>query len=226
VLQNLLSASGQIALSVAGMLAALATVLTLTFFLILGSERYVNAGVGLFPERHQPLVRGLLSKSAGAISGYITGNLAISVICGITTFVVLLLLGVPYAAPLALLVAVLDLIPLVGATLGGALLVIVGLFVEPWKAVVLLVFVLVYQQVESNFLQPMVYSKAVQLNGLVILIALLVGGQLLGIPGALLAIPVAEIIRIVVTELPAYRRTTQEANEPAVTTSAPPTKAE
>src|SRR3712207_6976115 len=71
----------------------------------------------------------------------------------------------PYAAPLALLVAVLDLIPLVGATLGGALLVIVGLFVEPWKAVVLLVFVLVYQQVESNLLQPLVYSQAVQLNG-------------------------------------------------------------
>src|ERR671913_884693 len=221
VLQNLLSASGQIAISLAGLLAALATVLTLTFFLLLGSERYVNAGVGLFPERHQPLVRRLLSQSAGAISGYITGNLAISVICGITTFIVLLLLGMPYAAPLALLVAVLDLIPLVGATLGGALLVIVGLFVEPWKAVVLLVFVLVYQQVESNFLQPMVYSKAVQLNGLVILIALLVGGQLLGIPGALLAIPVAEIIRIVVTELLAYRRTTREPNEPAV--ASPPT---
>jgi predicted PurR-regulated permease PerM len=211
-----LSSSGQIALSVAGMIAALATVLTLTFFLLLGSERYVNAGVGLFPEAHQPLVRRLLSQSAGAISGYITGNLAISVICGVTTFVVLLILGMPYAAPLALLVAVLDLIPLVGATLGGALLVIVGLFVEPWKAVVLLIFVLVYQQVESNFLQPMVYSKAVQLNGLVILIALLVGGQLLGIAGALLAIPVAEIIRIVLTELVAYRRTRQVADEPAL----------
>ena len=223
VLQNLFSASGQIAISLAGMIAALATVLTLAFFLLLGSERYVNAGVGLFPEAHQPLVRRLLSKSAGAISGYITGNLAISVICGVTTFVVLLILGMPYAAPLALLVAVLDLVPLVGATLGGALLVIVGLFVEPWKAVVLLVFVLVYQQVESNFLQPIVYSKAVQLNGLVILIALLVGGQLLGIAGALLAIPVAEIIRIVVTELLAYRRTTQEANEPAVASSWPPT---
>src|SRR5829696_4862354 len=136
LLKNLLSSSGQIAVSVAGMIAALATVLTLTFFLLLGSERYVNAGVGLFPERHQPLVRRLLSKSAGAISGYVTGNLAISVICGITTFIVLLLLGMPYAAPLALLVAVLDLIPLVGATLGGALLVIVGLFVDPWKAVV------------------------------------------------------------------------------------------
>jgi predicted PurR-regulated permease PerM len=87
--------------------------------------------------------------------------LAISVICGVSTFVVLLILGMPYAAPLALLVAVLDLVPLVGATLGGALLVIVGLFVEPWKAVVLLIFVLVYQQVESNLLQPLVYSQAV-----------------------------------------------------------------
>jgi predicted PurR-regulated permease PerM len=219
VLQNLLSSSGQIVISFAGVIAALATVLTLTFFLLLGSERYVNAGVGLFPERLQLLVRRLLGQSAGAISGYITGNLSISVICGITTFIVLLVLGMPYAAPLALLVAVLDLIPLVGATLGGALLVIVGLFVEPWKAVVLLVFVLVYQQVESSFLQPIVYSKAVQLNGLVILIALLVGGQLLGIPGALLAIPVAEIIRILITELLAYRRGDQEANEPAVAPS-------
>jgi predicted PurR-regulated permease PerM len=219
VFQNLLSASGQIALSVAEMIAALATVLTLTFFLLLGSERYVNFGVGLFPEAHQPLVRRILGQSAGAISGYITGNLAISVICGVTTFVVLLLLGMPYAAPLALLVAVLDLIPLVGATLGGALLVIVGLFVEPWKAVVLLVYIVVYQQAEGSLLQPIVYSRAVHLNGLVILIALLVGGQLLGIPGALLAIPVAEIIRIVVTELVAYRRTAQDANVPTVASS-------
>ena len=221
LVQNLFSSTGAIAVGAAGAIAALATVLTLTFFLLLGSERYVNAGVELFPERHQPLVRRLLTQSAGAISGYVTGNLAISVICGVTTFVVLLILGMPYAAPLALLVAVLDLVPLVGATLGGALLVIVGLFVEPWKAVVLLVFVLVYQQVESNFLQPMVYSKAVQLNGLVILIALLVGGQLLGIAGALLAIPVAEIIRIVVTELLAYRRTPQEAKEPAGASPSP-----
>jgi len=226
LLRNLFSSTGAIAVSAAGFVAALATVLTLTFFLLLGSERYVNASIGLFPEAHQPLVRRILGQSAGAISGYITGNLAISVICGVTTFVVLLILGMPYAAPLALLVAVLDLVPLVGATLGGALLVIVGLFVEPWKAVVLLVFVLVYQQVESNFLQPIVYSKAVQLNGLVILIALLVGGQLLGIPGALLAIPVAEIIRIVVTELLAYRRTIREANEPTVASSSPPAASE
>jgi predicted PurR-regulated permease PerM len=226
VVGNLFSATGQIAISAASFLAALATVLTLTFFLILGSERYVDAGVGLFTERHRPLVRRILGQAGGAVSGYVTGNLAISVICGVTTFVVLLILGMPYAAPLALLVAVLDLVPLVGATLGGALLVIVGLFVEPWKAMVLLVFVLVYQQVESNLLQPLVYSQAVQLNGLVILIALLVGGQLLGIPGALLAIPVAEIIRILITEIRDYRRTTREAGETAVASSPLPANSE
>jgi predicted PurR-regulated permease PerM len=157
-------------------------------------------------------VRRLLSQSAGAVTGYVTGNLAIGAVCGASTFVVLLVLGMPYAAALALLVAVLDLIPLVGATLGEALLVIVGLFVEPWKGVVLLAFILVYQQIEGSVLQPLVYSRAVHLNGLVIIIAVLVGGMLLGIPGALLAVPVAEIIRIVATDLLAYRRARQEAN--------------
>ncbi|HKH49968.1 MAG TPA: AI-2E family transporter, partial [Thermoanaerobaculia bacterium] len=207
----------------AGFVAALVSILTLTFFLILGSERYLNAGVQLFAEAHRPLVRRLLTQSARAVTGYVGGDLAISVICGVTTFVVLVILGMPYAAALALLVAVLDLIPLVGATLGGALLVIVGLFVAPWKAVVLLIFIVVYQQAEGSILQPMVYSHAVQLNGLVIFIAILVGGLLAGIPGALLAIPVAEIIRIVVAELVAYRRSSQEENNPAVSSPSQPT---
>jgi predicted PurR-regulated permease PerM len=173
-------------------------------------------------------VRRILEQSAEAVSGYITGNLAISVICGVTTFVVLLVLGMPYPAALALLVAVLDLIPLVGATLGGALLVIVGFFVSPLTALILLVYILIYQQVEGSVLQPMVYSRAVQLNALVIFVAVLVGAALLGIPGALLAIPVAEIIRIVLTDLVEHRsRLAQEEaahdtrqDEPAV--PAPP----
>jgi predicted PurR-regulated permease PerM len=222
-LSNLLASTGGVLVSAAGFVTALVTVLTLTFFLILGGDRYVNTGVSLLPEAHRPLVRRLISQSAGAVSGYVRGNLAISAICGVLTFTVLKVLGMPYAAALALLVAVLDLVPLVGATIGGVLLVIVGLFVAPWKAVVLLVFVLVYQQAESSILQPLVYSHAVQLSGLVILVALLVGGLLLGIPGALLAIPVAEIIRIVFTELLAYRRAGQGANIPAVSTLSQPT---
>jgi predicted PurR-regulated permease PerM len=221
--RNVLLSTGDIILSAAGFVAALVTVLTLTFFLILGGERYLDAGVGLFAEPHRPLVRRILEQSAGAVSGYVRGNLAISAICGVSTFVVLVILGMPYAAALALLVAVLDLVPLVGATLGGALLVIVGLFVAPWKAVVLLVYIVVYQQVEGSILQPMVYSHAVQLNALVIFTAVLVGGLLLGIPGALLAIPVAEIVRIVVTELLTYRHMRQESSKPAGSSPSQPT---
>jgi predicted PurR-regulated permease PerM len=105
--------------STVGFVAALVTVLTLTVFLILGAKRYLNAGVELFAERHRPLVRSLLKQSAGTVTGYVGGNLAISVIYCVVTFIVLVVLGMPYAAALALLVAVLDLIPLVGATLGG-----------------------------------------------------------------------------------------------------------
>jgi len=205
--------------SAAGFVIALVSVLTMTFFLILGSERYLKTLIGFFPEPRRPLVRRLLTQSAGALTGYVSGNLAISVICGVTTFVVLVVLGMPYAGALALLVAVLDLIPLVGATLGGALLVVVGLFTAPWKAVVLLVYIVVYQQVEGSILQPMVYSHAVRRHGLEISIAVLVGGLLLGIPGALLAIPVAEIIRIVVTELMVYRRMKQEINKPTISSA-------
>jgi predicted PurR-regulated permease PerM len=224
----LLSAGG-LAISAATFVSALVTILTLAFFLLLNPERYMNVGLKLFAEPQRPRVRRLLEQSSGAVSGYITGNLAISFICGVLTFVVLIVLGMPYPAALALLVAVLDLIPLVGATLGGALLVIVGFFVSPSTALILLVYVLIYQQVEGSVLQPMVYSRAVQLNALVIFVAVLVGAALLGIPGALLAIPVAEIIRIVIADLVEHRsRLAQEEaaahgasqDEPVV--SAPP----
>ncbi len=200
------------------------TVLTLTFMMLVESERFTNLGLRLFAEPQRPRVRRLLEQSGKAISGYITGNLLISLICGVTTFIVLVILGMPYPAALALLVALLDLIPLVGATLGGALLVIVGLFVSALTAVILLIYILIYQQVEGSVLQPMVYSRSVQLHPILIFIAVLVGGALMGIVGALLAIPVAEVIRVVATDLVAYRRMRQSEDEPAVSSprSQPP----
>ena len=226
--KRLLLSAGGLAVSAATFVSALVTILTLAFFLLLNPGRFVEVGLGLFAEPQRPRVRRLLKQSAGAVSGYITGNLAISFICGVTTLVVLLILGMPYPAALALLVAVLDLIPLVGATLGGALLVIVGFFVSPLTAVILLAYILVYQQVEGSVLQPMVYSRAVRLNALLIFVAVLVGAALLGIPGALLAIPVAEIIRIVATDLVEHRsRLAQEeaagsTSQNELATPAPP----
>jgi len=213
---------GPIALGTADLAVALVSILTLTFFMLLGSERLVNGAVRLFPEPQQPLVRDILGQSGGAVFGYISGNLVISLIAAVTTFIWLEVLGVPYAAALALLVAVLDLIPLVGATLGAVVVVVVAFFVAPWKALVLLVWYLVYQNViEGSILQPMIYSRAVHLDALTIFVAVLVGGILLGIPGALLAIPVAEIIRIVVTDLLAYRRRRQSEIEAAAALSPP-----
>src|ERR671933_554896 len=177
------------------------------------------------PSRLGELAKSFLL-SAGGIAIGAAGFVASLVT--ILTLTFFMLLGVPYPAALALLVAVLDLIPLVGATLGAVIVIVVAFFVAWRKALILLIFFLVYQQFEGSVLQPMVYSRAVHLNGLTIFCAVLVGGLLLGIPGALLAIPVAEIVRIVVTELLAYRRAARvevQEEEPAVSSPSlqPPT---
>ena len=107
---------------------------------------------------------------------------------------------------LSLVVALFDLVPLVGATLAGIILVIVAFFVSPIKALILIVYFIVYQQVESNVLQPLIYGRSVDLPPLVIFLAVLAGGELMGILGALIAIPIAEIIRIIGAEWLTSRR--------------------
>jgi predicted PurR-regulated permease PerM len=145
-------------------------------------------------------VQRILHQSADAIHGYINGNLVISLIAGVSAFVALSVLQIPYPLALALVVALFDLIPLVGGTLGAATAVLVALFVDPLRAGILAVYFLIYQQLENNVLQPLVYGRSVKLHPLAIFLAVLAGGQLLGILGALLAIPVAEIIRILGSE--------------------------
>ena len=180
-----------------GSVTALISILLLTFFLLLDNDRFIAAGLNLFNPAQRPRLRRLLGQSANAIHGYVNGNLAISLIAGVASFVTMTVLGMPYAVALALVVALFDLIPLIGGTLGAAVVVLVALFVNPVTAGILALFFLIYQQVENNLLQPMVYGRSVSLHPLAIFVAVLAGGQLLGILGALLAIPVAEIIRII-----------------------------
>ena len=157
------------------------------------------------PPAHQPAVRRVLEHSARAIAGYIRGNLAISVIAGVSVYVGMRILGIPYALPLAILLAIVDLIPMVGAQLGAVPVVIAALMVSPVKAVIILVYIIVYSQIESNVLNPLVYGRSDQLPGVVVFIAFLAGSLLFGILGALIAIPAANIIRVVVREWLAYR---------------------
>lgn len=188
-----------------GSLTALVSILLLTFLLLLDSERFLAAALTLRPAQQRSRLHRILSQLGDAIHAYVNGNLLISLIAGLAAFVAMSLLRVPYAVALALVVALLDLIPLVGSTLGAALAVLVALFVDPVRAVILAVYFLVYQQIENNLLQPLVYGRSVKLHPLGVFVAVLAGGELLGILGAVMAIPVAEIIRILAVEWLASR---------------------
>jgi len=185
--------------------AALITIIVLTFFFLNDGAQIVNAGLKLVPETQRPRLRRVLDGSASAVSGYVTGNLTISLIAGAGAFVGMTILGVPYALALALLLAIFDLIPMVGATLGAIPPILAAFGISPVKALILLLYIIVYQQIESNVLNPLFYGRSVHLPALAVFLAVLVGGALMGMLGALIAIPVAEILRILIAEVLANR---------------------
>lgn len=197
-----------------GTLSAVLSVAVLAFFFLHDGARLVDAGVHLLPDARQPLANRVLRDSAAAISGYIRGNLAISVIAGMSALAGMLVLGIPYALPLSAVLAVIDLIPMVGVTLGAIPVVLAALTVSPVKALIMLAYIVAYQQIESNVLNPLIYGRSDRLPPLVVFLAFLIGSLLFGIMGALIAIPVANIIRIVVREWLATRAVRSAVPEP------------
>jgi len=188
-----------------GTITGALSVAVLGFFFLHDGRDMVRRATELIPARHQPVARRVLGHSARAIDGYIKGNLAISVIAGASVYVGMRILGIPYALPLAILLAILDLIPMVGAQLGAVPVVLAALMVSPLKAVIILAYIVVYSQIESNVLNPLIYGRSDQLPGLVVFLAFVAGSLLFGILGALIAIPAANIIRIVAGEWMAYQ---------------------
>jgi len=146
-------------------------------------------------------MRNLFERIGNAIGNYVAGALLQATVAGITSWIMLLILGVDYALPLAVVVFALDLIPLVGATLGAIIVGIVTLFSDfPIDTAIWTVYAIVYQQVENNVIQPRIQAKAVQLDPLIVLVSVLFGSTLFGVLGALLAIPVAASIQITIRE--------------------------
>jgi predicted PurR-regulated permease PerM len=139
--------------------------------------------------------------AAAAMSGYMIGNFLISIVAGVTAFVCLLMLGVPNPAVFALWVAFADLIPLVGATLGAAVAVLAAFLQAPSSGIIALIFFIVYQQFENSVLQTTVMSRTVKVNPLVVLLSVLVGVELFGFAGALLAIPTAGSVQVAIREI-------------------------
>jgi predicted PurR-regulated permease PerM len=137
----------------------------------------------------------------------VAGALLQALVAGISTWAVLTILGVDYALPLAVIVFLLDLIPLVGATLGAIIVGIVTAFSDfPLDTIIWTIYAIVYQQVENNVIQPRIQARAVQLEPLVVLISVLFGSALFGVLGALLAIPIAAAIQITIREYVTLRR--------------------
>ena len=182
------------------------SILVITFFLLMDGKRMLNfISQQLIPERRRRFER-MGEDVSSAIAGYVFGNFVISVLAGLVTYATLMILDVPFALPLAILFAFFDLVPLVGATVGGILVGIVVAFVDfPSGLVVWAVVFIAYQQVENNLIQPYVYGQTVQLHPLVVIVAILIGGSLLGILGALVAIPVAATIQSIVRDLWQFR---------------------
>lgn len=180
----------------------LITVLTIAFFFLLDGERLFNSALTVARPHQAARLTTISAEIYRSVAGYVAGNLAISVIAGVVSLVTLLILGVPFAVPLAVLMAFFDLIPLVGATIGAIIVGLVTLFTDfPTATIVWAIVQLIYQQIESSVLVPIVYRRTVNVSPLLTVVAVLMGAQLLGILGALIAIPVAGAIQIIAQEI-------------------------
>jgi predicted PurR-regulated permease PerM len=201
--------------SIINAVVAVVTISFLTLFMLLEGPTWVERLYSLLPETSQPRWRNVGQQIYQTVGGYVTGNLAISFVAGISSTAVLLVLGVPYAVALGLLVAILDLIPLAGATIAAVIVSTVGFLHSVTAGIVLIVFFIVYQQFENQVLQPLVYGRTVQLSPLIVLIAVLMGAKLAGVIGALGAIPVAGAIQVIIVDWLSHRR--QRLIEPGTT---------
>ena len=184
---GVLGAAGWVAGSVVGVL----TSFILTLYLLATLPTTKEAAYRLVPQSRRARVRGLAEEIMRRVGGYALGQAAVASINALCSWIVMQLLGIPYSAMLAVLVGLLGLIPMVGATLGAVIVGLAGLTVSPTTSLIVLTYYVIYQQFENYVIVPNVMRRTVSVPGAVTVVAVLVGGTLLGILGALIAIPVA-----------------------------------
>jgi predicted PurR-regulated permease PerM len=206
---RLSGSSLQIAERAASAAFAFVTITLMTCLFLSQSAAMGRTALNMLPYRRRGPAQRIASDAAAAVSGYVIGNLIISLIAGAAAFVCLLALGVPSPVVLALWVAVADLIPLVGATLGAAVCVIAAFLHSPTAGIVSIIFFVVYQQIENGLLYPWIMARKVKVNPLVILLTVLIGVDLFGMVGALLAVPVSGAIQVIVIAIRRERQREQ-----------------
>jgi predicted PurR-regulated permease PerM len=184
-----------------GALASTLTVLVLAIYFMADMPRLRRGAVRLFPPQRRTRVAEIVDVVVDRVGAYMIGNLIISLIAGVSTFACLELVRVPFALPLAVTVALTDLIPMVGATIGAAICVIVSAFTAGiWpQAIIVLAFFIAYQQLENYLIAPRVLRNSVDLSAVMVLLVALIGGTVLGLVGAVMAIPLAATVKVVLT---------------------------
>jgi predicted PurR-regulated permease PerM len=183
------------------------TIVVLSVFMVAGGRGWLRRAAALQPPERAALIDRMVDRMAVAVGNYVAGALAQATVAGVSTFIVLAILGVPFAAPLAVVVFFFDLIPLVGATIAAVIVGIVTVFVHfPTATIVWVVWAIIYQQIENNVIQPQIQRRAVDIHPFVVLVSVLFGSALFGVPGALLAIPVAASAQIALAEWWRFRR--------------------
>jgi predicted PurR-regulated permease PerM len=185
-----------------GALFSTLTVLVFTAYFMADLPRLRNGLVWLFPAAQRPRAKQVIDLLVDKVGGYMIGNIIISIIAGVTSYLAFRILGVSFAVPLAFLVALFDLIPMIGATLGAVVGIAVALFTTPlWPHTVLVAaFFIAYQQVENYLIAPRVLKTTVDIGAAAVLLAGLIGATLLGLVGALMAIPVAAAFNVLLNE--------------------------
>jgi predicted PurR-regulated permease PerM len=201
--------SGKVLSLVGGLVSAgfaVFMIFTFTLYFLVYGRELVERLTGLFPEPYRAPFMDATRRIYTMNKGYWYGKFLIGVIAGLTTFVTMKLLGLPFAAPLSLFVGITDLIPNIGATLGTIPVVIVGLLEEPWKGVVAGAVLILYQQLENNLITPKVFKETVEIHPFVSVVTVIVFTVLFGIVGALIAVPVTKAIEILVEVVRTGRR--------------------
>jgi predicted PurR-regulated permease PerM len=187
-------------------LFAVVNILILSAFMLGGGGGWVEAFVRRQPPDRREAIRRAADHTRDAVSAYVAGALAQATVAGVTAFIVLSILGVPFATALAALIFVLDLIPLVGATIGAIVVAVVTVFNDfPADTIIWVIYSIIYQQVENNVIQPRIQSRAVNVHPFIVLLSVLFGATLFGVLGALLAIPLAATLQIATREYLRYR---------------------
>jgi predicted PurR-regulated permease PerM len=195
-----------VAKGVVTVVLATVTIVFMTFFMLLEGPAWVERFFSLLKPASRQRWQTVGHDIYRTVGGYVTGNLLISLIAGTLTAIVLAIMGVPFAIALGLIVGILDLIPLAGATIAAIIVGTVAFLHSIPAGIVVVVFFIVYQQVENHILQPVVYGRTVQLSPLAVLIAVLIGAELAGVLGALAAIPVAGAIQVIFLDWLRHRR--------------------